>query len=253
MRSVDALRDGIGRVNRAPVVLACVFVVTLLTALPFSMVMRDALQAHLGNSMVAEQVARGVNVQWWTEFTAQAGALGKTFQHDHHRIRRRARQPQRACRRRGRARRRFCGSAPATSCCGCSCRAAFSIGTRARGRRGRTSSSRPAASISSASSGWRRSSRSPTTCSSPSCTRCFSTISYRRADARRHRRADGASSCGWRSMRSSARCSWLVNIVFDYAKVRAVVEDRRSMIGAIARGRPVRAPERRRPSQPCIS
>ena len=80
MRAVDALRDGIGRVNRAPVILACVFLVTLLAALPFSMMMRDALQAHLGNSMVAEQVAQGVNVQWWSEFTAQAGTLGKTFQ-----------------------------------------------------------------------------------------------------------------------------------------------------------------------------
>ena len=51
-----------------------------MAALPFAMVMRDALQAHLGNSMVAEQVAHGVNVQWWSEFTEQAGTLGKTFQ-----------------------------------------------------------------------------------------------------------------------------------------------------------------------------
>jgi hypothetical protein len=80
MRAVDALRDGIGRVNRAPVILACVFLVTLLAALPFSLMMREALRTHLGNSMVAEQTARGVNIQWWTEFTAQTGSLGKTFQ-----------------------------------------------------------------------------------------------------------------------------------------------------------------------------
>jgi hypothetical protein len=79
MRPVDALRDGIARVNRAPVILACVFLVTLLTALPLSMVMRDALRAHLGDSLVAEQVAQGVNVQWWNEFTAQTGTLGQTF------------------------------------------------------------------------------------------------------------------------------------------------------------------------------
>lgn len=79
MRATAALRDGVARVNRAPVIIACVFLVTLLTALPFSMVMRDALQTHLGSSMVAEQVAKGVNVQWWSEFTAQTGALGKTF------------------------------------------------------------------------------------------------------------------------------------------------------------------------------
>ena len=79
MRTVDALRDGIRRVNRSPVVLACVFVATLLAALPFSMAMRDELQGHLGDSMVAEQVARGVNVQWWSEFADQAGTLGSTF------------------------------------------------------------------------------------------------------------------------------------------------------------------------------
>ena len=80
MRTVDVLREGIRRVNRAPVVLACVFAVTLLTALPFSMVLRDALESHLGNSVLAEQVSRGVNVQWWNEFLAQTGALGRTFQ-----------------------------------------------------------------------------------------------------------------------------------------------------------------------------
>ncbi|MEO5741955.1 MAG: hypothetical protein ABIS29_15315 [Vicinamibacterales bacterium] len=80
MRAPDALKDGIGRVNRSPVILACVFLVTLLAALPFSMMLQDALQEHLGNSMVAEQVARGVNVQWWSEFTEQAGTLGKSFQ-----------------------------------------------------------------------------------------------------------------------------------------------------------------------------
>ncbi len=78
--ALTVLRDGMSRVNRAPVVVACVFVATFLTALPFSMMMRDALQTHLGNSLMAEQVARGVNVQWWSEFTQQAGTLGKTFQ-----------------------------------------------------------------------------------------------------------------------------------------------------------------------------
>jgi hypothetical protein len=80
IRAVDALRDGIARVNHAPVIIGCVFLVTLAAALPFAMVMRDALRAHLGSSMVAEQVASGVNVQWWSEFTEQAGTLGRTFQ-----------------------------------------------------------------------------------------------------------------------------------------------------------------------------
>jgi hypothetical protein len=38
------------------------------------------MKAHLGSSLAAEQAARGVNYQWWTEFTGQAGELGKTFE-----------------------------------------------------------------------------------------------------------------------------------------------------------------------------
>src|SRR5687767_13121870 len=77
--AAEALRAGIARVNRPPALLGWVFLLTLMTALPLSMLMRDSIQAHLGNSMVAEQVARGVNVQWWTEFTGQAGWAGSTF------------------------------------------------------------------------------------------------------------------------------------------------------------------------------
>lgn len=79
-RAASALTDGIRLVNRAPVILACVFLVTLLTALPFSSMMRDALASHLGNRMIAEQVAGGVNAQWWSEFIQHTGTLGRTFQ-----------------------------------------------------------------------------------------------------------------------------------------------------------------------------
>lgn len=79
MGAVAALTAGMGLVGRAPVILACVYVVTVLTALPVSMAMRQAIASHLGNSMTAEQVARGVSTHWWTEFTRQAGPLGQTF------------------------------------------------------------------------------------------------------------------------------------------------------------------------------
>jgi hypothetical protein len=79
MTSTQALADGIRRVNSAPVILVCVFVVTVLTALPFSIAMRDVLATHLGSSMAAAEAARGVNYVWWTEFTGQADELGKTF------------------------------------------------------------------------------------------------------------------------------------------------------------------------------
>ena len=80
MRAGAALTAGIALVNRAPVVFASVFVVSFAAALPLSMFMRQALASHLGNSIAAEQAAQGVNVQWWTEFLRQAGPLGQTFQ-----------------------------------------------------------------------------------------------------------------------------------------------------------------------------
>lgn len=80
MRSSDALKDGIRRVYRAPVILACVFAVTVISALPLSLIMRGALRTHLGGSLAADQAARGVNYLWWTEFQAQGGALADTFE-----------------------------------------------------------------------------------------------------------------------------------------------------------------------------
>jgi hypothetical protein len=74
-----ALLDGIRRVNNAPVILACVFLVTLLAALPFSVVLREALRASFGHSLAADEAARGVNYEWWTEFSAQASGIASTF------------------------------------------------------------------------------------------------------------------------------------------------------------------------------
>lgn len=80
MTGTGALKDGVRRVNRAPVLVLAVFLVTLLTALPFSMILRSALHTHLGHSMAADQAAGGMNYYWWTEFTQRAGPLGKSFE-----------------------------------------------------------------------------------------------------------------------------------------------------------------------------
>lgn len=79
MRATGAVRDGIRRVNRAPFVLAGMFAVTLLVALPLSFALRGMLEAHLGPSLAAETAATGVNYEWWQEFSAQASGLGTTF------------------------------------------------------------------------------------------------------------------------------------------------------------------------------
>ena len=74
-----AFRDGVSRVNSSPAVLAGVLIATLLAALPLGLVLRASLRAHLGDSVVAETVASGVNWDWWQEFSAQATGLGTTF------------------------------------------------------------------------------------------------------------------------------------------------------------------------------
>lgn len=79
MSAASAFRDGIRRVNGAPMVLAGMFAVTLLVALPLSYVLREMIAAHLGPSLAADGAAAGVNYDWWQEFAAQASGLGKTF------------------------------------------------------------------------------------------------------------------------------------------------------------------------------
>ena len=63
----------------APALLASVFVVTLLAALPLALTMRGLIETHLGRSLMAAQAADGVNWDWWQEFTSQATGLGTTL------------------------------------------------------------------------------------------------------------------------------------------------------------------------------
>jgi hypothetical protein len=71
--------DGLRRVFGAPAVIAGVFVVTLLAALPLAVSLRAAMQSHLGASLMAGEAADGVNYDWWQEFGSQATGVGSTF------------------------------------------------------------------------------------------------------------------------------------------------------------------------------
>jgi hypothetical protein len=76
---LNALRDGIGRVNRAPAVLAGVLVLTFVLALPLGLVLRGMVSDSLGASLAADTAASGVNSDWWQTFTEQATGVGETF------------------------------------------------------------------------------------------------------------------------------------------------------------------------------
>lgn len=63
----------------APAVITGVFVITFLSAVPLAWMMRETLELHLGRSLAAAEAADAVNFDWWQEFAAQASGIGGTF------------------------------------------------------------------------------------------------------------------------------------------------------------------------------
>jgi hypothetical protein len=75
----SAWRDGIARVNRAPTILAGVWTITLLVSLPLQLSLRATIAQHLGDSLAADAAASSINFDWMQEFGDQATGLGTTF------------------------------------------------------------------------------------------------------------------------------------------------------------------------------
>jgi hypothetical protein len=73
------LCEGWRRVRSAPALLLGVYVLTVVLALPLAITMNGLLQTHLGASLAAERAAHGVNYDWWQEFSSQATGIGTTF------------------------------------------------------------------------------------------------------------------------------------------------------------------------------
>jgi len=76
MRS--ALADGVRRVGRAPAILAGVWLLTIAVGLPAALVVRGAIARQLGRSTTADAVAAGADYDWMQEFAAQASGIGAT-------------------------------------------------------------------------------------------------------------------------------------------------------------------------------
>ena len=79
MSAFAAWLDGAGRVKRAPALLLGAWALTLLVSVPLAVEMRGLLAQHLGASLAADAAADGVNYDWMQEFGAQASGLGTTF------------------------------------------------------------------------------------------------------------------------------------------------------------------------------
>jgi hypothetical protein len=79
MSPFAAWRDGARRVQRAPAILIGVWALTLAVSLPLALALRGMLAQHLGASLAADSAATGVNYDWMQEFSDQASGLGTTF------------------------------------------------------------------------------------------------------------------------------------------------------------------------------
>jgi hypothetical protein len=79
MLPAPAFLDGVRRAARARALLVGLFTVTLLVALPLSLALRAMIAGDLGPSAAAITAAEGANHDWWQEFSARAGGLGTTF------------------------------------------------------------------------------------------------------------------------------------------------------------------------------
>ncbi len=64
----------------APALVAGAWIATWLVALPAAVAVHQAIERQLGSSLVAARVANGVDVAWWEEFRAQARGVASTFE-----------------------------------------------------------------------------------------------------------------------------------------------------------------------------
>src|SRR5687767_10172275 len=71
--------QGWRRVFEAPSIVVGVFLLTFALAVPLALTMRGVLQAQLGRSMAARDTVGAVDYDWWHEFTAQTSGIGATF------------------------------------------------------------------------------------------------------------------------------------------------------------------------------
>lgn len=79
MTTTAAFGEGMRRVGKAPAILAGVLLLTFLVALPLGIVLRGMLSDHLGDSLAAGDAASGVDYDWWQEFSSQATGVGVSF------------------------------------------------------------------------------------------------------------------------------------------------------------------------------
>lgn len=78
-RALHAYADGLLRALRAPAILTGAFLVTWLLAWPASHLVRADLAGRLGHSEAAGRMADGIDLEWWNLYQEEATGLGRSF------------------------------------------------------------------------------------------------------------------------------------------------------------------------------
>lgn len=79
MRAVRALVQGAWTVARSPGIVVLVVFVTILSAVPFTLVVGSAVQDSLASRPPVAQPFDDIDGEWWMQFRAQATGLAATF------------------------------------------------------------------------------------------------------------------------------------------------------------------------------
>jgi hypothetical protein len=82
MHPFDAWWRGVRRVVSAPSLVVVVWSLTTLASLPLTLIMRHDIVANLGQSLAASEAARGMNYEWMQEFARQSTGLDSTLRPD---------------------------------------------------------------------------------------------------------------------------------------------------------------------------
>jgi len=70
---------GLGRVLKTPSLLCWVYLASLAVALPLAMVVRGGIAAHVGGSLVEQNLRTGLDLDWYGEFAEEASGVAATF------------------------------------------------------------------------------------------------------------------------------------------------------------------------------
>jgi hypothetical protein len=81
-RAVGALLEGWRRVFQAPAITAGVWLLTLAVAAPLAVVLGGQIETHLGSSLEAERMLGSWSTRWEGEFNAGAQGVAETFTHE---------------------------------------------------------------------------------------------------------------------------------------------------------------------------